>query len=350
MWNIFNDGYTRMGVLDGFSEGTIQHNFYEVDTITFSVPYSKQMQGLLQKGVILQRPREKKAFVLHTIEIREDDNRIWGYGYGIESILDSRVIIYPRTFVDKHEIILHKLVEENLVNSKDSYRNFPTLIRAERGEAGTVVEEGYWGESVYAVAVDIGKRASLGFTIDWVPIDKQMIFRTRRGTDRSTQQTAIKPVRWVNEWRDTYDSILTNSEKDSKTNMYIVSGDETPIKVVLGDDFSPRSSWSRRETFLQATDIQQTLQDENQTQLTYGEVVSLLQSRGALELGKYKEKNDYTFTLSPDINEVYGVDYEEGDIVSVVNQTYGIELHKQIINVEEKLTGDSSTFTIKFDN
>lgn len=350
MWYVFDTMFfTLRGIVSNFSEMTINHNFYEVDTMTFSIPFDTDTYEILRTGRILYRKNSNKGFMIHTLEIQESEHTIIGYAYGLESVLDNRVVISPTNFNTNHETIIHDLIDKNMINSTKNYRNIINLTKGINGNRGIISEESYWGESLYAIFTELGKRSSIGFKVFFHPNEQTFEFITRVGVDRTINQTTNQPIRWVHEWDDTYDEVLTISEKDSKSVVYIASGDEVPIQTTVGDELAFKGDWLRKEMFVQASDITKTLQDESQTTLTTAQVNALLRSRGKLEMLSKRPVNDYTFTLSEGIDEVYGVDYLEGDYVSVVNQTYDLVKHQQITTVEERIIGDLSQFNIKFD-
>jgi len=349
MWYVFDPIFRNLqGIISHFSEMTIQHNFYEVDTMTFAIPFDVDTYDTLRTGRILYRKNSNKGFLIHTLDIQESEQTIIGYAYGLESLLDNRVVIHPTHLHHPAEQVMHILVENNMVNAKDSYRNIPHLVRKGNLLRGRLIEEGYWGESLYAIMTELGRRTKFGFKIFFNPIEKVYEFTTRVGVDRTIIQTENTPIRWVHEWNDTFDEVLTSSQKDCKTNVYVASGDDTPLQIAVGDELSFIGGWSRKEMFVQASDITNTLQDENETTLTEAQEKDLLRSRGRLELAGKKPIYDYTFTLN-EVDEVYGVDYVEGDYVSVVNQKYGMVKHAQIVTVEEHIAGDLSRFNVKFD-
>jgi len=349
MWNVFNLIFERVGVITNFTEVVINHNFFEVDTLSFSIPYDEDTYNLLWLSMILHKQGTNKGFMIHTLEVRERENTIWGYAYGLESILNDRVVRYPRYFNTNAESIMHTLVDENMINSPFTQRNYPNLVKTTNGNRGAVTEENYWGQTLYSIFTELGKRNGMGFKIRFNPYNQEYIFENVIATDRTTQQSTNTPIRWVSEWNDTYDEALINSQKDWKTNAYIISGDDVPILIGVGDSFSVKSDFFRKEMFIQASDITQTLKDESGTTLTEGQVEALMRSRGKMELNQFKRIEDYTFNLSEGIDEVYGVDYFEGDYVSVVHQGYGIVKHQQIVTVEERILGNTSQFNIKFD-
>ncbi|MGD6992176.1 Gp37-like protein [Sutcliffiella horikoshii] len=348
MWNVFEKvSFERRGVVE-FSEVTINHNYFETDTLTFTIPYTKQNYDLLKEGYVIQRKKEKKGFLIHTIEILEGSDTIWGYAYGFESILDDRVVIFPRNFNTNAETIMHTLVNENMINAGMTFRNFNNLTKTANQGRGSLSEESYWGESLYKIFTDLSRRFGIGFKIHFLPRENRYEFFTYVGNDH-TVMNAERPIRWVHEFNDTYDESLITSVKNEKTHIYVVSGDETPEQVLLGDELAFKQGFLRKETFHHAVDITKTLADENQTVLTLAEVHALLRSRGKLELLNHRKVTDYEFTLSETVDEKYGIDFFEGDLVSVVHQGYGIVKHQRIATVEEVITGDVSRFNVKFD-
>jgi hypothetical protein len=348
MWYIFDTNFTLQGVMDEIFNIEINHFFYECDTISFSVPYTDDNYLTLQLGGILYRSDTQKAYRIHTVEINESQKSILGNGYGLESILDQRIVSSPAAFSGKKpSFIMESLVDKNLISATDSNRRLPNLSINTLSATQSTMDATYYGETLYSIISELSKSNELGYRFNYDPIAKTIVFEAFLGVDRTINQSAVDPIRWSSRWGDTRDENFLLSNKSYKNFVYLTSADQTnPITTSVGSG----SGWSRFESFSNATDINQQLKDDAGNVLTAAQVTNLLKSRGNLELFRNYLISDYSFTLNTDIPQIFQKDYNVGDIISVTNENYGIIKHSRIISVNEKIIQNRSQFEIKFED
>src|SRR5690606_4707886 len=120
--------------------------------------------------------------------------------------------------------------------------------------------EGIWfGETLDEVFKTMSKEHNLGYRFRFEPLTKRVWFETFYGTDRTTEQTAVEPIRWSANWGDTRDEVLISSNKDYRNVCYLQSGDETnPIAERVGAEVG----WERFEMFSDANDIKKDMSED----------------------------------------------------------------------------------------
>lgn len=350
MWYVFDKNFTLQGVIDSFAIATISYFFYECDTISCHLPFTADAYNVLQKETILYRSETKKAYIIHTVEIK--DKQIWVDGYGLESILDYRVIPNPISLNTAVETIMHDLVTWNFLSPKDTFRAIPNLTKTNDIGRGGTFSVSYFGESVYTVFIDLAKQGEIGYRVNFDIDNKVYQFETYVGLDKTTLQTVNNPILWKNTWHDTNSESLLTSVKDEKNVIYLSSGDNPALRSTTdldNTDGSGKSGWDRKEYYMSASDVSSTMTiDNTQTTITQSQEIDMMNKKGRLELLNHYPVNEYTFILDNSITQKFLVDYNVGDKVTVVNIDYNITKHQTIIQVAESIVNNVSTYSITF--
>ncbi len=131
-----------------------------------------------------------------------------------------------------------------------------------------------------------------------------------------------------------YDNLISSEYlESSKTlkNVTLVAGEDEGNKRrrrVVGKTSS--KGVDRRELYTDARDIQS--EKEDGSAMTDKEYNKLLDQRGVEKLSENKETKSFEFQIDPSQTYVYGVDYDKGDIVQVINE-YGVKVKSQILEI-----------------
>ena len=96
---------------------------------------------------------------------------------------------------------------------------------------------------------------------------------------------------------------------------------------------------------MDARDLQQTTTSRTYTDAEYE---SLLQQRGRQKLAEYNQRQKVESDVDPDANLVYGVDFDLGDICTVMKSSIGIAVDTRITEIRETIEGASRTVDVIF--
>ena len=166
-----------------------------------------------------------------------------------------------------------------------------------------------------------------------------------KGLDRTDQQN-------VNSWAvfsDTFQNVKTFSydldSSDYRNFAYIAGEGEGSDRTVTSVDIRESATEERRELYVDARDLQQTTTSRTYTDAEYE---SLLQQRGRQKLAEYNQRQKVESDVDPDANLVYGVDFDLGDICTVMKSSIGIAVDTRITEIRETIEGASRTVDVIF--
>lgn len=350
IWRVFDTALNLQGFIPTVQTYEIQHHFYETNTLHLEAANDSDMFALLKVGSILNQTKSQKGFLIHSVELATDESKIYVDAFGIESILNDRVVIPPKVFSNATaEFIMQSLVAQHMISPSDTKRRYTGLVLGSQATTTTTYNSSYCRDVMYDIFTEMAKNNNIGYRFRFDPIAKQIYFETYLGVDRTVNQSTVEPIAWRSKWNDITGEQVINSTKSYKNVVYSISGDDTNnfFEVVDNENLT---GWNRKELVTIATDITRSQQDENGTVLTETQLREILKTRGKLELYRNFKQSDFTFILSPDLNEKFGEDFDVGDMVSVIQDQYGIIQHKRIIGVREEGSNEQIQYEIQFED
>lgn len=294
-------------------------------------------------------------------------------GRMIKYKLQTSVVYKQQIYSGRTAEVVKQLVENNMcvgsVGSK-RYINFEFYIQGDRLSEMTQINNGQWtGGSVYDAVQPLLQQDNMGFEILPViteryelgvqaPITniRQWHFHIKLGEDRTrNNQRGNKPIVFShslsNLMRSTY-------EKDMKDycNVAYVAGegegnDRTWIEVYQDGVKGTENEWDaigwlRDEMFVDARDLQRTTDNKTYTDAEYKE---MLTQRGKENLKDHIVFVSYDSTVTNENEKYkYGVDFKNGDFVTVVDNELGLTADVQITEVTKSREGSREILDITF--
>lgn len=356
-----------IGIIDAF-QSVIWHSVYfgvgDFEIYTQATPETRE---LLQKGFYVTRPNDIETGIIEKINIFNDEHNglmIAAAGRFFKSVLDRR-LIYNLSGNSNAATVLRGNVEENIrmvvANNAiacpfDSRRNIsrlelgalagiPAIIVDENGNAAQkqvsygnlltytdgVLEE-YGLASMCLLDTETGK---FSYTV-------------YGGIDRSINNASGNiPVVFSQEFDN-----LTASEYGLDTtpekNTALIGGAGEGLARFYSLIAGNKSDLQRREVFIDASAINKTYKDENDTEQTYtdAEYTALLNTQGTQSLEMLKTVESFAGTI--DIingNYEYNRDFLLGDIVSV--QDYDLQIYINVRICEITEVQDENGYTVE---
>ncbi|GGB56893.1 hypothetical protein GCM10011409_38080 [Lentibacillus populi] len=349
---------------DNYESLQFPRNFYGIGK--FELHINKYVHGAeeFKKGNIIvldKKSREvaTKVAIIQSKEIALDkEGKItenWKItGYTLDGLISRRLTVPPdHTDQDRKsgdaETVMKHYVDRHFVNPEDPKRKMPRLEIAPNLHRGEYIE---W-ESRYKVVSDeletIGKRCGLGWTVYADTKNKKFIFDVIRSRDLTKGNPENNsPVVFSPDFGTVESQTFFDSDAEYKNAAYVGGpgeGNERTI-VQLGENVK---GLERIETFIDARDVgNSTDQDE---ELTPEEIEQQLIERGEIKLTEMGRQLSFEAQiLTPVVQEInripngnkivrtpyeYEVDFDYGDRVSLLNQSWGITMVAPITEILE---------------
>lgn len=150
---------------------------------------------------------------------------------------------------------------------------------------------------------------------------------------------------WLNNPSVTFSQSLSNIARTTYSkdvsnygSMYYVAGegegeDRKWFEIYNKEEEELASGWDRSEIWVDARDIQSTI-DGGNTELTEEDYEALITNRAGEKMKEHRESISYEATITQESRPyVYGKDYNKADFVTVVDNKLDIEVEAQIIGI-----------------
>lgn len=318
----------------------IEHNLLDTDSFYCTIDFDYDKYQLLQKGRLIYSKVNKKAYRIHSVEANY--NEIFIFAHSLEGVLNQRIFKTRYTFSGLLKNFLQNAINQGL-NIGDASRKIPFRIVNESKSSQTVDVE-LFGDNVFETMMNYSKEYGVYFRTNYdfenaVPL----VFTIFDGKDASINQNINPQIAWRSAWGDIFNTQYVSSTLGEKNYVLVHSGDETPIKLEITKS---KKGWDLSETFVDASDIKKDMFED--TTLTTAQIQSFLKSRGNQELESNRAQDDLLFELSDAIDEKFLIDYNVGDIVSIVDSNFQLQKNNRITQVKETIVRNKSTIQISF--
>lgn len=265
--------------------------------------------------------------------IETNDKEIVLKGYSLLFLLSNRITLPPtgqevHAFHDVTENIIIALVTSNAILSPDSNRNFKNLMVSNNLHRGTQTTFQTRFKNLGVEITDLCKIDGLGCNIKLDYNTKKFVFEVLDGRNLSVGQPEVSPIIFSQDFDNILEQTYTVSRIDYKNCAYVGGqgeGADRQIAIVN----STLSDINRREIFVDARDIPL-------------EGTATLEDRGKSKLLDTPEIENFELKID---TQAYKIEWDLGDIVTVLSKKYNIKLNVRISEVIE--TYENGTITIE---
>lgn len=263
-------------------------------------------------------------------------------GRTLEFLLIDKIVegLYNKSGKNFTSTIMYDMVNKFAINPTNPKNKIPYLVNAEDKHIGEE-KKGYQktGGSLYDAMYDIASSADIGFNILFDPRGKKLVFEVRSGIDHTQEQTENEPVVFSTSLEDILSSSYYMNVEDVK-NVAMVQGEEKDgqrTTVFVGDVNA--SGMARKVLYVDARDLQSEVYDDDGSShtLTPAQYQDLLIQRGEEKLAEHQKIETFEAQIRQfgDVQYEFGVDYQKGDKVTVIDERLGLSVSARITSVEE---------------
>ena len=170
---------------------------------------------------------------------------------------------------------------------------------------------------------------------------KKIYFELYAGVNRTLSQSDVPRVVFSDEYNNLTKISYTNNEQ-LYSNVCYVGGQgegENRTYVIAGDD--SLTGLERREVFLSSSDVSPNNQTDEQYKAS-------LKQRGDDKLNNSGISLSVEASVNPIGNFIYKTDYDLGDLVTIKNTKFGINIDERITEVTEIYEGGAFSVSLTF--
>ena len=305
-------------------------------------PITDENSEYFKKGNVLWCGGDNAA-VVEIVKSVIDDKGMKTFnvkGRTLEMLLTTRIIWGTYNATNKQaSTCMYDIVNQNCINPTDVKRRIPFLEMAEDGKFGGAIQYQKTGDEVYDALTTIASNADIGFGILFRPKEKKLIFRVVQGVDRTVGQSTNEQVVFSTDLEDILSSSYYSNNQDLKSVALVAGEDKSTGRETQVSGDNNGVGFSRRELYVDARDLQSevTNEDGSTTSLTPEQYASALIQRGDEKLTECRttEVFEAQIRVFGDVQYEYGVDYQKGDKVTVMDKQLNVVVSARITEVEE---------------
>lgn len=352
---VLDENFVQIGIITHYKSQEYVRKFCGIGTFKITMPRNEKNVKFMKNGV---------WFVL--------DGKFLGYKDSQDSTsADDKIIIsgklcevllswlvFPKTQVYKGERakICEDIINNNFLQNDERKKDILRVI-----ESGIVLNENVivqkTGDIISDAITDILSVQQLGFSC--LPVmrkdannDKLITsidFRCVKGIDHSINNAdGNKPIVFSRRFKNLSGVSYKKDSSNEKNYFYVAGEGEGEERKVVSFGEQVENSLYRKETYIDARDVQST-DPETQETYTDEEYNEMLLQRG------YEKKSEYQLTESVDCDIIekkgfqYDVDFFLGDYVTAIDELTGLKLKLQVTEMS-KIQSETESVVLTFGN
>lgn len=340
---VLDQNFNLQGVIDEYVSIIWRPAYFEVGDFEIYLGATDKAIALLQENNYVVRSSDisvdtegnttyKKVMVIKNLQLItdvENGDFLTVTGRELKYLLHQRIIWAQTNLYGNTENAIRRLVTENAISPTDSKRIIPNLILGEAAGLTGTLEKQITGDYLDQAIVDICTVYNYGWDI--YIRNQQLVFTIYAGLDRSYNQNERPYVVFSEDFENLYNTdYQLNTEEYANTTL--IGGEGEGLDRIYTTIGAENTGLNRYETFTDVRDVSQNKGNEDEIPLaTY---YILLQEKGLEKLSSLAYTEGFSGELLSDVAFKYGVDFNLGDLVTVINK-YGISRNVMVLSAIE---------------
>jgi len=317
---IYNPALYRAGQIENQTSLIWTRKFYEPGTFELHAPITDENLSLLKKGNIIGKKGSEEAGVIEDIEQEESDikNEITAKGRFLSSYMDRRLIKKTVNFSGKIEVAMRRLYSGAVP--------IPLVVLGDLNGFTETADFQVTMKNLLTYESKLSRAGAIG--IRWRPdfVNRQIIFETYKGKDRTTAQHTNNRVIFSEDYNNLNNAIYRYNDQNLKTYAIVGGTGEGDARTYY--ELGGGSGLDLREVFVDAKDI-------NPDGMTAAEYKAALLQRAQETLNASIAAETLECETEAAINFTYKEDYDLGDIVTVRKKKWNLYMNQRITELQE---------------
>lgn len=314
-------------------------------TMILEIQATEENIELLKVGRILATTDNNTyGYFIEHIRYSENGPKILEIvAFSLNYILSFRTIFPQLTFRGTRVGAISNAINTHIVNPSVTARKVSNLVLGSFVNTGQTDVFSTIGDDLLNYSITLANEVNSTIDIVINHQTRKMVVNLVPFVNRSLNQSINNPV----VFGDDFDNVLSSEYYKSLIeykNSAIVAGEGEGNQRVFSNPVN-FIGLNRRELFVDARDLQKSYEDEDGQQVILDdpEYMQALRLRGLEKIVDNKLIETFESEVE-DYNFKYGVDYNVGDTVTVMNQTLGITLDTPVTSVVITSNADGVTY------
>lgn len=307
--------------------------FNQAGEFEIYIPASNELLSLFSEAnVIITREDTDRIMICEAVKLTtdaENGDYLTITGRSIESIIGRRIVAHQTILDTTAESGIQKLLVQNIIGSGTAMRNISFFKMGIMHGWQDSIERQITGKNLLDAISDICQTYNYGFKLTFDETCENLVFDTYKGVDRSLGQNTNTHVIFSPEFENLGNTEYTADRTNYCNWVYCAGeGEGTDRKVgqvaeILEPGIGVYEKW---------VDARNT--SSNNGEISQQDYMKMLREQASEEISLSKVIKKFGGEILNVNAYKYGVDYNLGDKVSVVNE-YGIQGSATITEISE---------------
>ncbi|MFS1511891.1 siphovirus ReqiPepy6 Gp37-like family protein [Chengkuizengella sp. SCS-71B] len=351
---VFNKQFEMIGIIDSFISLIWTRNYYKAGTVELHVNLPQtddeaiRTLQLLQKGNLLVKSDSSEEAAYIDSILLEDDELEKGIvqGFFIDQLIGQRIVWGTQNKSGSVEEVMKYYVSQNCIEPENVNRVIPNLVLSQNRSIETHANESVSYKNLAEFMETLANKHDVGWRILFDITNKQYIFDVFDGFNRTDEQFENPRAIFALEYENILNQTYSDSVRNYK-NMALVAGEGEGSDRKIYSMNDDMTGFDRVEHYVDARDLQSEIDGQV---LSNSEYQELLKERGLSKLAELQSIKTFEAGISLYSNLVYKQDFGLGDLVTIKNKRWGIQLNTRITSIEEVYENDVVDIRVNFGN
>lgn len=328
---ILDPDFNKIGLCDSYKSFIWTPRYFECGDFELYTPATAELLQQLTRGNLVMREDDTEhAMFIERVVVTtdaEEGNTITASGRCLKSVLARRII--PRQTILSGTVAqgISRLLAENIINPVGDARRIDNFILGSFTAGTETMKRQFTGDNLADAVINICKSYGIGWDVRVNLSTKKMLFDLYAGTDRSYTQSLNPFVVFSPEYENLVNTTYEENDAEYKNFAFVGGEGEGNARWIHETGDLDASGLDLYELFVDAKDI-----SRNGDEISPSEYDAMLAAVGMERLAECETTVTFEGSTHTGRNYQYGVDYNLGDIVEVVNE-YGIEARSRISEI-----------------
>lgn len=336
----------KLGVLNDRTSLIWTRRYTKTGEFELHCPLTQHNLDFTQRGNIIYRDDDTEAGFITYRNLDQDATGaevIVAKGSFLTGYLNRRIIWGTETINGAVEVAMRTLVNNNAIAPADSSRIIPNLIL---GTLKNYAETANYQTSYKNLSEELenlSNLSALGHRVNLSIDAKQLIFEVCKGFDRTAGQSTNPRCIFSRDYNNILEQVFTESENNFR-NFALIGG--------IGEGAARKLATVGTATGLERYELfcdQKSLSNEvDSVVMSDAEYTALLQGKGNEGLADKKQVLSFASKINPFSNQTYKNDFDLGDIVTCVDEKWGVTLDTRITEISETYEEPGMNIAVTF--
>ncbi|MHB9909356.1 siphovirus ReqiPepy6 Gp37-like family protein [Clostridium botulinum] len=352
---IFNRDLELKGILDTFTSLRWIRRYFKSGEFELHCTLDSNTLNLLKRENIVYKKDDMEAGYIETrqLKINEDGQEYLEIkGKFLTNYLDRRINWDRVNFDGRTEALMRRLVLENAINPTNINRKIDNLILGNlKGFTENIKYQNSFGNIIECLE-NISNTNNLGYRNLLDIKNRKILFDVYKGVNRTINNGTIAPCIFSRDFENILEQEYMDSLNNYKNTTLIAGAGEGKDRRLTS--IGNTKGLDRFELYVDARDITDKEEkkkivvdkdeegnitgeheETEEVEIPWERYEPLLLQRGKEKLEECKEIQTFDSKINVLGNNKYKVDFDLGDIVTVVDKNWGIRIDTRITEIEE---------------